>query len=66
MKPVLVVLGLIIIIMGIAWALQGAGYLPTSFMTGTPWVAIGSGVAVGGGFLAAFGLRRSRSLEDKL
>lgn len=66
MKPLLVVLGLIIVVMGIAWALQGAGYLPTTFMTGTPWIVIGSVVAIGGGLLAGFGLLRPTRLEGNL
>jgi hypothetical protein len=43
--------------MGLVFALQGAGFLPTTFMIGPAWIAIGSVVAVVGLGLAVFGLR---------
>ncbi len=49
-RILLMVVGLVIAAMGGAWALQGAGYLPTTFMTGPMWVGIGS--AVGGAGVA--------------
>lgn len=46
MRPLLVVLGAILLLLGIVFALQGAGVLPATFMRGPEWIAIGSGVAV--------------------
>ncbi|MFQ5907608.1 MAG: hypothetical protein ACE5JE_02085 [Thermoplasmata archaeon] len=57
MRPILVVLGALTLIMGIVFALQGAGLVPTTFMTGPTWIAIGSGVAVLGVALTVLGAR---------
>jgi len=43
--------GLLIALMGIGWALQGAYIVPATFMRGPEWIAIGSGVALLGFFL---------------
>jgi len=42
MRPIFVVLGLIVVLLGVAWALQGAYILPASFMRGPEWIAIGT------------------------
>ncbi len=55
MRPVLFVPGVIVVLMGLVWALQGAGYLPTTFMVGPPWILIGAGVASLGVGVAAMG-----------
>ncbi len=53
------VLGLIGILVGAVWILQGAGLLPGSFMTGqTMWLIIGIVVAIIGLALAYNGIRR--------
>ncbi len=57
MRPILVILGILILLVGTVIALQGAGLIPTTFMIGPAWIAIGSVVAVGGVGFAAFGLR---------
>jgi hypothetical protein len=54
-----VVIGIIGILVGVVWILQGAGVLPGSFMTGQRlWLFIGSIVALIGIVLAIGGLRR--------
>jgi len=57
-RPVLVIIGLIILLMGAVWALQGAYFLPATFMRGPEWIAIGGVVAIVGLVLAFFGYRR--------
>jgi hypothetical protein len=53
------ILGLIAIIAGGVWILQGSGVLPGSFMTGQRmWLVIGIIVAVVGLALAYNGIRR--------
>jgi len=57
MRLVLVVVGVIVLLMGAGWALQGAYLLPATFMRGPEWIAIGAAVAVVGLLLALIGLR---------
>jgi len=57
MRPIFVVLGLIVVLLGVAWALQGAYILPASFMRGPEWIAIGTAVASGGVLLILLGMR---------
>ncbi len=53
------VLGLIGVLVGAVWILQGAGVLPGSFMTGQRlWLIVGIIVAVFGLVLAYRGLQR--------
>ena len=54
-----VAVGVIVLLMGGAWALQGAYLLPATFMRGPAWVGIGAAVALLGAVLAVFGWRRS-------
>lgn len=61
MRPALAILGLIVMLMGAAWALQGAYLLPATFMRGPEWIAIGTGVAAVGLILSALGVRGPRS-----
>lgn len=62
MRPLLVVVGIIVLLTGAAWALQGAYVLPATFMRGPEWIAIGSAVAIGGLVIALFGFRTPRSI----
>ncbi len=57
MRPILMILGILIVLVGTVFALQGAGLMPTDFMIGPTWIAIGSGVALVGVVLAAFGVK---------
>ncbi len=59
MRPVLVIVGLIVLLMGATWALQGAYLLPATFMRGPEWIAIGGGVAFLGLLVTLFGFRRA-------
>jgi len=53
------IVGLIGILVGAVWILQGSGVLPGSFMTGQRmWLIIGIIVAIGGLGLAYNGIRR--------
>ncbi len=56
------VVGILLAIAGIIWALQGFGVIGGSFMSGdSVWAIIGPVVAVIGLALAGFSLRRERS-----
>jgi hypothetical protein len=58
MKLVLTVLGVLMIIVGAVWLLQGLGVLPGSFMTGqVQWAVYGAIVAVVG-IVVVFWARR--------
>jgi len=58
-KWLLVGLGVLLVLLGVVWTVQGLGYLEGSFMTGQKlWTAIGSLCVIGGLFLAVGGLRR--------
>ena len=53
------VLGVIALLVGAIWILQGAGVLPGSFMTGQRmWLVIGIVVAIAGLALTYRGLQR--------
>jgi hypothetical protein len=57
-RPVLVVVGLLLVVVGVVWTLQGLGYLPGSVMTGvTLWAVVGPIVALAGLVLAVRGMR---------
>ena len=59
---VLTVGGLVLIVAGLVWALQGFGVLGGSFMSGnSEWAIIGPVVAIAGLVAAFFGLRGVRS-----
>lgn len=52
-------LGLLLVLLGAVWTVQGLGYLEGSFMTGQKlWTAIGSLAVVGGVALLITGLRK--------
>jgi hypothetical protein len=59
MRWVLLVLGLILVLLGGIWTLQGAGILLGSPMTGDSfWTIVGLLVVIAGGVLIFFGMRR--------
>ena len=59
MRAVSLVLGLVGLLVGGIWILQGAGVIAGSFMTGQRlWLVIGIAVAVVGIALVVGGLRR--------
>ncbi|HEV8595703.1 MAG TPA: hypothetical protein VGR51_09265 [Thermoplasmata archaeon] len=59
MRPLFLVVGIIILLMGAVWALQGAYLLPATFMRGPAWIGIGGAVAAVGFVLALIGWRTS-------
>ncbi len=54
---VLVAVGTIILLLGVAWGLQGAYVLPATFMRGQTWVGVGIAVAIVGLLIAFLGFR---------
>ena len=51
-RVVVPVLGVLLLLVGLVWTLQGAGVLPGSFMTGSRlWLVIGLVCVIGGGAL---------------
>lgn len=55
-------LGLLAVVVGAVWTLQGLGYLDGSVMTGkTIWAIIGPIVALGGLVVIGLGLRARRT-----
>ena len=62
MRIVFVVLGVLILLAGAVWALQGAGFIPGSFMSNDPtWLWIGAITAVLGLGVLTFGIRSRRT-----
>jgi hypothetical protein len=60
-RVLLVAAGVLIVIAGIVWTLQGLGYVGGSFMTGaTTWAIIGPVTALAGLALIVIGLFRRR------
>ncbi len=60
-----VVFGILLVLIGVVWTLQGLGYLAGSVMTGvTLWAIIGPIVAVVGLVLLAMGVRRLRAVDS--
>ena len=55
--PLLIIAGIIMVLMGAAWALQGAYVLPATFMRGPTWVGIGTVEALIGAYVLYRGLR---------
>lgn len=57
--PVRVIVGVLLVLVGVLWLLQGLGYVGGSVMSGvTLWAIIGPVVAVAGAALALSGTRR--------
>jgi hypothetical protein len=58
-KAVRVGVGVLLVLLGAVWTVQGLGYLEGSFMTGQKlWTAIGALAVVGGVALVVTGLRK--------
>ncbi len=58
---VLVIVGLVAVLLGAVWALQGSGVLGGSVMSNSPtWVVIGIAVVLGGALMLVLGARGSR------
>lgn len=58
MRTLLVIVGVVIALMGVLWALQGLGIVLGSFMSNNPpWIAIGSVTAIIGAGLVLAGIR---------
>ncbi|HYY47836.1 MAG TPA: hypothetical protein VFA17_04040 [Thermoplasmata archaeon] len=58
MRMILVVVGVLIVLMGAVWALQGLGVILGSFMSNNPpWIGIGVATAIVGVLLAVVGIR---------
>jgi hypothetical protein len=58
---VLIVVGVLLVLVGAVWTLQGLGYLPGSVMSGvTFWAVVGPVVILVGLVLAFRGLARRR------
>jgi hypothetical protein len=59
---VLVIVGLVAVLMGGVWTLQGAGVIGGSVMSdSTTWLVIGLVLVVVGAGVTALGMRRRRS-----
>lgn len=65
MRTAVFVLGVLVVLVGAVFALQGIGVLPGSTMTGDPkWAVIGAVMVVVGVAGVVFGLRRRRPARD--
>ena len=59
MRGVMIGVGVIVLLLGAVWLLQGVGILPGSVMTGQSfWAIMGAILIVVGAVLCFFGLRR--------
>ena len=62
MRVTTIVVGVLLILLGLVWVLQGVGILPGSFMTGQPfWAYMGAIALVAGAGLVWFGGGRARA-----
>lgn len=57
MRLGLFIAGIIVTLMGAAWALQGAYIIPATFMRGPEWILIGGAVALTGLLLIWLSMR---------
>jgi len=51
MRVILMIVGFIVALNGVVWALQGAYVLEATFMRGPEWIAIGAAVFLVGAFM---------------
>jgi hypothetical protein len=59
LRPLVVGVGVVLVLVGIVWTLQGLGYLGGSAMSGVAiWAVIGPVVALMGLLVAVWGARR--------
>lgn len=66
MRLIVIVFGVLIILAGIVWTLQGIGLILGSFMSNNPtWIWIGAGTVVFGAAIAAFGSRYGPRMSDR-
>ncbi len=65
MRPLVAVVGVILLLTGAVWALQGAYVLPATFMRGPSWIGLGASLAIVGLAIATLGLRGVRSAGDE-
>ena len=64
-RPGLVAVGVLLVLVGMLWTLQGLGYVAGSVMTGvTVWAVIGPVVALLGILLILRGVRGVRGRRD--
>ena len=60
-RPAMVIVGILLVVVGAVWTLQGLGYLPGSVMSGvTFWAVVGPVVAVVGLVIVVRGWSRGR------
>jgi hypothetical protein len=66
MRLIVLVFGVLILLAGIVWTLQGLGLILGSFMSNNPtWIWIGAGTIVFGVAIAAFGFFSGRRMTDR-
>ncbi len=64
MRILVVVLGVLVLLAGAVWTLQGAGLILGSFMSNDPtWMWIGAVTALVGVGILAFGIRSGRTAK---
>jgi len=64
MRVILVVLGVLVLVAGAVWGLQGAGFIPGSFMSNNPTVVwIGAITSLLGLGILAFGVWPRRTAK---
>jgi hypothetical protein len=58
-RPFAIGVGVLLVLVGIVWTLQGLGYIGGSAMSGVAiWAVVGPVVAIGGVLVALWGARR--------
>jgi hypothetical protein len=66
MRILVIVFGVLIVLAGIVWSLQGIGLILGSFMSNNPtWIWAGAGTAVLGAALAVFGFVSGPRTTDR-
>lgn len=65
MKIFLNILGILLVLAGGVWFLQGINILPGSFMTGNPQWAINGGIAVAVGVSLLWFVNRNKAGKEK-
>jgi hypothetical protein len=66
MRPIVIVLGVLIILAGIVWTLQGLGVILGSFMSNNPtWIWIGAATVLFGAAIIVFGFLSGPRMADR-